>query len=118
MTHEQQQLLINASNSMISYLTTDELEKYSEAEQAEEDARQAQAKMIEEAKARNISGWQDAVTDEEKEILNRLPPELQEAYLIIDPEEFGKFIELRKRECNALLIQTNFMRIAAARAES
>jgi hypothetical protein len=54
MTKEQQQLLINASNSMISYLTPDELEKYSEAEQAEEYARQAKAKMIEEAKARNV----------------------------------------------------------------
>ncbi len=44
----------------------EELEQFAAAEDAEAEAHQLKAQMLSDAKARNISGWQDAVSPEEE----------------------------------------------------
>jgi hypothetical protein len=116
MTEKQKQLLIKYGNAMVNYLTPEELEKYSEAEQAGKEAHEAKVKLMEEAKARNISGWKDALSPEEEEIFKEMgDPELEEAARVMDAEELAQFGELLEREGQAALVQGELFEIAAQR---
>ena len=83
-TDKDEQLLTKCSDSMVHCLTPEELEQYSEAEQTTADAQKAKAEILSSARARNISGWQDEVSDEEEELLSKLPPDLREAARILN----------------------------------
>jgi hypothetical protein len=111
------ELLIKCSNAMVNYLTPEELEQYSEAEQSIADAEKAKAELIANAKARNVSGWQDEVSAEEEELLNKLPSDLREAARILEPEELGQYSALLRQEGEANLTIVEFMEIAEKRIE-
>lgn len=102
---------------MVYYLTPEELEQYSEAEQTIADAEKEKAEILSNARARNITGWQDQVSDEEEELLNKLPPDLREAARILEPEELEQYSALLRQEGEANLAMVEFMQIARKRID-
>ena len=55
MTPREDELLIKCSNSMVHYLTPDELARYSEVEQTIADAEEAKAVILSNARARDVA---------------------------------------------------------------
>jgi hypothetical protein len=108
--------LVKAGNAMINYLEPEELDRYAEAEQKLAQAKDAKARMVEEAKARNISGWRDRADDEQREIVSQMPLEEQEAVWMMSPEELRKFDGLYGEMAEAYFTLSDLLRIAAQRA--
>jgi hypothetical protein len=115
MTEEEKQLLTKCSNSMVSYLTPEELEKYAELEQTEKETRLAKEAMLNEARGRNFVCQVDAAYAAD---IAELSPDHQEAFRIMNPEELERFSELCMRNAQAFLDQAKFIKMAGARAEA
>jgi hypothetical protein len=115
MTEEQEQLLNRCSNSMISLLTPEELERYAEIELIEQETRQAKEAMLKEARARSVVCQLDA---EEEALIADLPADNREAYRIMDPEELNRFADLCLSNAEAYLNLAKFVEMAGDRAKA
>jgi hypothetical protein len=72
-----EQKFIVADNTIIEFLTPEELEALSEAEQAAEHAKATQSSLWEKVKGRNVSDWRESEGSEIAEILSQLDPRCQ-----------------------------------------
>jgi hypothetical protein len=110
-------------------LTSEKLERYSEADQDAREAERAAQALIETSVWRaKLSDWRDpcypaggAMTRLlEANELCELDDGERELFAIrdFDPEERNQFLELKKRKINAYLIQTEILEAVATRMES
>jgi hypothetical protein len=112
-----EQKFIVADNTIIEFLTPEELEALSEAEQAAENAKATQSALWEKVKGRNVSDWREREGSETAEILSQLDPETREFARFADADELIEFAEAYGVQAEALATKQKFYRIAARRME-
>jgi hypothetical protein len=111
------QNFIKADNTMIEFLIPEELEAFSQAEQAAEDAKAIQTRLWEKVKSRDVSGWREKEDSETAEILSQLDPETREFARLADSEELFEFAEAFGVIAEAYAQKQKFYRIAARRMQ-
>jgi hypothetical protein len=110
-----EQKFIVADNTIIEFLTPEELEALSKAEQAAEDAKATQSALWEKVKGRNVSDWREREGSETAEILSRLDPVTREFARFADADELIEFAEAYGVQAETLATKQKFHRIAARR---
>jgi len=103
------------NNMMILLLPPEELERWADAEQQEQDAKAQITTLQEKVRTRDLSTLRDKENPALERVLNKLPAEDREFARLCYPEELQQYFAALSCIGEALMTKTDLMQIAAAR---
>lgn len=98
---EEEDLYVRASNSMINYLPPEELERFAALEQEISSLKTEMQAMMQAARGRKLTDWQEPTDAEELAILEQFPADERDAIAQMDPEELVQFAKLGTRRARS-----------------